>query len=322
MHLLIPFASAVSEAAVQVLIDLQLPNLTELTKTLTPTLRDDADEYTLSPPHERALAALWGWRGADGELPFAARTAAFDGVPADDRPRGMLSPAHWHVGRTHVTLVDPGELHLRADESRALLDAVRDLFESEGFDVAWGAADRWYVTHAELDGLATASIDRAIGRDVELWLRGEAAAPAAPRPARHAPVTRLVRRLQSECQLLLYAHPINEAREARGELSVNSFWLSGCGRPQPVDEVPVDLDTSLRAPLLGTDWAAWADAWRTLDSSALAALLGAFRQGQAVALTLCGERSWQRFESAGRGWLRRLRGAWRAAEAHTLLAAL
>ncbi len=33
--------------------------------------------------------------------------------------------------------------------------------------------------------------------------------------------------------MLLYTHPINAAREARGELAVNSFWLSGTG-PTPV----------------------------------------------------------------------------------------
>ena len=29
--------------------------------------------------------------------------------------------------------------------------------------------------------------------------------------------------------MLLYTHPVNDAREARGALPVNSFWLSGCG---------------------------------------------------------------------------------------------
>ena len=51
MHLLIPFASALSDAATHVLRDLPLPNLAQLLGRLTPTLRDDADALTLSPPH-------------------------------------------------------------------------------------------------------------------------------------------------------------------------------------------------------------------------------------------------------------------------------
>ena len=38
----------------------------------------------------------------------------------------------------------------------------------------------------------------------------------------------------NELQMLLHAHPVNQAREARGELSVNSLWLWGGGhRPAP-----------------------------------------------------------------------------------------
>ena len=36
---------------------------------------------------------------------------------------------------------------------------------------------------------------------------------------------RRVRRLQSEVQMLLHTHPLNAAREDRGDLTVNSFWL-------------------------------------------------------------------------------------------------
>ena len=65
MHLLIPFASALSQEALQVLPTLALPNLERLLKRLTPQPPDSADAYTLSPPHERALAAAWGWHGDD-----------------------------------------------------------------------------------------------------------------------------------------------------------------------------------------------------------------------------------------------------------------
>ena len=304
MHLLIPFASALSESATQVLRDLALPNLAQLLARLTLTHRDDADALTLSAPHERAWAQAQGWRGADGCLPFAAQAAAADGIEVGDLAWGLVTPTHWHVGRDHVTLADPAALQLSADESRAAFAAVRELFESEGFRVAWGAPTRWYVAHERLIDLPTASLDRVIGRNVELWMRGTQ--------------DKLIRRLQSELQLLLYPHALNDAREQRRELTLNSFWLSGCGRAQPAPQ-PLQIDSTLRAPLLADDWVAWAQAWRALDAGALADGLAA---GDPLTLTLCGERGAHRFESRPQGLWQRLANRWSSSEPHTVLEAL
>ncbi len=313
MHLLIPFASALSDAASHVLRDLALPNLSSLLARLTLTRRDDADVYTLSPPHERALAAAFGWQGADGCLPFAAQAAARDGIAAGDLAWGLVTPSHWHVGRDHVTLADPAALDLTETESRAAFDAVRELFESEGFGFVWGAASRWYAAHESLVDLPCASLDRVIGRNVEFWMRGsEARSVSAKR----------VRRLQSELQLLLYPHALNDERERRGALTLNSFWLSGCGRAQPEEAASPQVDEALRAPLLAEDWAAWAEAWHALDTGPIAALLAASRSGDSVALTLCGDRGAHRFESAPQSLWKRLGKRLHSAEPHTVLEAL
>jgi len=111
MHLVIPFASALSESARHVLRDLPLPNLTRLLTMLTPQPPDSGEETSLSPPHERVLAKAWGWRGHDGAWPFAARAAAADGIDVGAAPWGLVTPAHWHVGRDRVVLSDPAALH-------------------------------------------------------------------------------------------------------------------------------------------------------------------------------------------------------------------
>ena len=307
MHLLIPFASALSESATQVLRDLELPNLAQLLARLTLAHRDDADVLTLSPPHERAWAAAQGWRGADGCLPFAAQVAAADGIEIGESAWGLVTPSHWHVGRDHVTLADPAALNLTADESRAAFAAVRELFESENLRVEWGAPMRWYAAHDRLTNLPTASLDRVIGRNVELWMRGTQ--------------DKLIRRLQSELQLLLYPHALNDEREQRGELTLNSFWLSGCGRAQAAPNA-VQLNDSLREPLLAEDWAAWALAWRALDAGGVAACLAAARAGEPVTLTLCGDRGAHRFESLPQGLWQRVSTRWKTSEPHTVLEAL
>ena len=310
MHLLIPHASALSEACSHTLKDLQLPHLTQLLSRLGPTERNEADEYSLSPPHERALAQAIGFAGPDGGLPWAAHFAAQDGVDTGDLCWGLLTPMHWHVGTDHVTMLDPQALQLDEAESRELLEAVRPLFESEGWVLLYGAPTRWYGAHESLAELPTASPDRVIGRNVDLWMPDH-------------PQARLVRRLQNEVQMLLYTHPSTDRRVERGQLPVNTFWLSGCG-PRQNATVPPDLvvDERLRTPRLGEDWAAWADAWRALDAGPLREALTAHRRGEPVRLTLCGERHAQRFEPTSLGWLERLKQRFHAADTAGWLLAL
>ena len=309
MHLLVPFASALSEAGRHTLRELNLPNLDRLLARLQPAQRLGTDEYSPTPPHEAALAAARGWQDGAGGLPFAAHAARADGVEVQDLAWGLLTPAHWHVGRNEILLTDPEALQIEAAELRALFDAVRMLFDSEGFVLAWGAPLRWYAAHESLAELPCASLDRVVGRNVDRWL-------PAGREAR------LLRRLQNEAQMLLYGHPINEAREAQGRLAVNSFWLSGCGRWQASKAAAIEVDTRLRAPLLSEDWAGWAETWRTLDAGPLARLRMAAEGGEAVALTLAGERFAQRFDAArGSPWSRLVQ-RWRHPSPAAVLEAL
>jgi len=318
MHLLIPHASASSEATSQTLRALKLPHLARLITGLQPTTRDVDDEYTLSPPHERALAAAYGWHGHDGCWPWAALAARGDGVDVSTRPWGLVTPVHWHVGREHISLADPLELDLPEGESRALFDAVRPLFEDapESGTLAWGSAARWYLAHEQLLELPCASIDRVIGRNVDLWLRGDAQATEAQTQR-----LRWVRRLQNEVQMLLHSHPVNEAREARGALPVNSFWLSGCGRAQRA-VADVLVDDRLRAPLMAQNWAAWGDAWRALDAEVVSVFADGAAQEGAVSLTLCGERGWQRYDALPRSRWQWFFDRFRTVEPHTVLEAL
>jgi hypothetical protein len=114
--------------------------------------------------------------------------------------------------------------------------------------------------------------------------------------------SQLLKRLQSEAQMLFYTHPVHDARTARGLLPVNGFWVSGAGAldlAAPLRPAPAMPDT-LRQAALRADWAAWQQAWSQLDATAIKALLEAARRGEPVTLTLCGERSAQTWVSAPR----------------------
>ena len=290
VHLIVPFASPWSAAGRDALSRLATPALDALIAGWHEIDRDVGDELMLSTTHERALAKALGWRSdKDAPLPWAARQAAADGIDVGTAAWGLVTPVHWRVGADAIHLADPRSLALDEAASRALFDAVRPLFDSAGSTLVWGAPLRWYASQADFATMQTASLDRVVGHSVDRWL----------------PEARAVRRLQNEVQMLLYTHPLNTEREASGALTVNSFWLSGCGVLQRDVKHDVQVDDRLTAPALAEDWPAWLLAWRALDASMLPTRL-------LDRLTLCGERSavtyerteqrlWQRVASAVKG---------------------
>jgi hypothetical protein len=309
MHLMIPFAAPLSEAGREAAKTLSLPKLQALLARLTEVERDTGDEWSLSPPHERARAKALGLQGGSGQLPWAAHQAAADGVAVGDLAWGLLTPAHWHLGTDQVSLIAPEALSLDETASRKFYDAVQELFTSDGYAMHYGAPLRWYIAHESLAALATASIDRVVGRNVDAWL---GTAPALQR----------IRRLQSELQMVMYTHPLNDQREAQGLLPLNSFWLSGCGVAQAAAGVEPVVDSRLRSAALGEDWAAWVKAWETLDEGPVAEALKRVEAGESLRLTLCGERSWAAFEAVPRGLLQRVRSLFATIFPQTVLETL
>ena len=299
MHLMTPFAAPLSEAGREAARGLALPSLGALLALLLPQGRDDGDEWSLAPPHERAMARELGWVGADGALPWAARAAAADGVAVAGLAWGQLTPSHWHLGTDQVSLLDPAGLMLNDAASRAFFAAVHELFTTDGYTLVYGAPSRWYAAHESFTTLPCASLDRVIGRNVDHWLGKD-------------PAARRIRRLQSEVQMRLYTHPLNDQRIAQGLLPVNSFWLSGCGVAQGAAAHEMQVDDRLRAPALADDWAAWFKAWETLDAGPLAELLAAAKSNQPVRLTICGERASATFNTGPRSLMQSLKSRFAA----------
>lgn len=283
-HRLVPWCASPVGLGEQALAQLPaLPGLQGLMSRLPVQQWLTGDEFDPLAPHERLLARLAGWPdAADAAVPWAALWAHLDGLPVEPgQAWGLVTPGHWWMGREHLTLVHPGELALDEAESRGFFDAVAPLFTSEGWQLHWAAPLRWYARHESLASLPTASLDRVIGRNPDVWMSMQAAA-------------RPIRRLQSEVQMLLYQNPLNEAREGRGQLTLNSFWLSGCGQvhePLPDTGWPVQWLGGPREALLQGDGQGWLDAWQALDRDVLQPLLAAMVRGQQMpTLTLAGER--------------------------------
>ena len=298
MHLVIPFAFCSSEGCRQTLRTLKLPHLEKLLRRLTPAPLDVGTELSLSAPHERALARVLNLPIEDGLIPWAAWQAqAAKLAPEAISAWAFITPCHWQAGAKQAAMSTAELPDFTALESQTLLKAMQPYFEEDGITLYYQQPSRWLACGEIFRGLATASLDRVAGRSVANWL--PSASSALP-----------LQRLQSEMQMLLYSHPVNDAREARDVPTVNSFWISGTGdltqlpATLAVDAQPV-LVSTLRAAALNEDWTAWTQAWQTLDATECVTLLAALARGEPLQLTLCGERNAQTFNARQQNYLKR-----------------
>ena len=247
-HFLIPFASSLDPACQAAIKMLQLPNLTRFLKQADIVRTDQGDEFDFITPHERAC-------GVSDQV--------------------LVTPCHWSVGIDNIRMDNPDDLQLTDTESRALFAAVQPYFSDDGIELTYDSPLRWLAQSQTLQGLPLASLDRVIGRNVDVWQPQSSASKA-------------IRRLQNEMQMLLYTHPLNEAREARGLPTVNSFWLSHQVFTPTDSHFFVDL--SLRESALQSDWHSWLESWQAIDSKLAQAISPTSQSGQALEITLCGER--------------------------------
>jgi hypothetical protein len=287
-HLLIPFAAASVDACRAAMPALQLPNLQALLGELAPAHTDSGDDHSLSLPHERVVARALGLHSDDGLIPWAAAQSSTPTLP-----QAWFSPCHFQIGTDHISLIPGEQIALDEAESMALLDALAPYCAEDGITLRFESTTRWHASGEPLRGIACASLDRVSGRPVNHWMPPSPANPEG---------SQLLKRLQSEAQMLFYTHPVHDARTARGLLPVNGFWISGAGALDtavPLPAAPAMPDV-LRQAALRTDWPAWQQAWAQLDATDIKALLDAARRGEPVTLTLCGERCAQTWANAPR----------------------
>jgi len=169
---------------------------------------------------------------------------------------------HLALGADQANLLDPGQMDLLPEETAALLDTARPLFEGTGFAVDALSPQRWRLRLP--DGLRpqTASPQVVAGQRLNEWWRQDTE-------------TRPWRRLLNEIQMAWHEHPVNDARAARGLAPVNALWLYGGGTPWPIASAgPERVLTELDAPQRTGDWSAWLDALAELDAQHLRPLAG------------------------------------------------
>ena len=316
MHLIIPYAASHTFMNPAAWLGLKLPHLQTLLSLLQrQKALQDSEDWALHMPHERLLAEALGWAQDSAALPWAAWHSAQQGQPSA-KPQAWMTPCHWQVGMDQVVMLDPASLFLSDDESQQLLQAMQPFLQEDGLQVTWHSALAWHAQGDMMAEMPTASLDRVIGQNVKPWMPDSPSAHHAARP---------LQRLQSEMQMLLYNHPVNDAREARRQHTVNAFWLHGAGTLLAGSGAlaqPVAMPDALRAGALRGDLQAWQQAWQQLDATAVADLLEHFKVTGQATLSLCSEHAAHTFEAVPTTWHRRITRLFQNTTPATALAAL
>jgi len=206
VHLVIPDLFLPKSIAAEVAAGLSLP---ALQKMLGRGNSEMLEPVTL----EELLCGLFGI-SFQGDAPIATISASFDGLAAGCWLRA--DPVHLNLQRDRLLL---SGVQVGSAEAAALCASLNEYFSGQGMEFFAPHPHRWYVRLETLPRIRTTPLSQVIGGDVRRVL------PTGEEAARW-------HQLFNEIQMLLYSHPLNEAREARGELMINSvwFWGSGCDR--------------------------------------------------------------------------------------------
>ena len=279
-HLVIAYAAPESEAlraAMNNALDtLYLPNLQKLLRRMACVSKLSTTPEGVSAflmPHESAPQLMGAW-------PLLGKEA-------------IMTPCHWQVGMNEVILLNPKELALNENESRQLLSAIQPYFEEDGLQVVYESPLVWRVTGDLLDGLPLASIDRVVGQNIKPWM---------PEHQR----AKTLQRLQSEMQMLLYQHPVNDERSLKGRWTVNSFWLHRRLEQLYPDSADFGVALDLRETVGPFNAKLWQQAWQHLDATLCTSLYQALDQNHEISLSLCSETTWRHYRPQAASWLNKL----------------
>ena len=202
----------------------------------------------LSSSADRALAQClnleledglmpWAWHHFQGRTPSQEPAGGLPAsrihsgtpspVPEEDHGYALVSLCNWHVASGQVVM-QPARTITQA-ESFEFKNTLAPYFLEDGIELFDHCPGTWLARSPLFKNLPSASMERVMGQDVTPWLIGRGAAPL------QQACVRTLRRLQSEVQMLLYHHPIND----QGLTPLNSIWFSGTGQglkgwPHPI----------------------------------------------------------------------------------------
>ena len=149
------------------------------------------------------------------DWPVAPYTLLADGGSPERDFWMRADPVHLRVSQGGVMLAGDSGFDISNEESSALIETLKRHF---GEDMVFQAIEptRWHVRLPQLPDMQTTPPSHARGAPIADQL------PSGPDAMRF-------QARMNEAQMLFHEHPVNAAREARGEPTLNSIWFWGGG---------------------------------------------------------------------------------------------
>ncbi len=127
-------------------------------------------------------------------------------------------PVHLMLARDYFVLPEPAPLLIPGDDADAIIESLNQHFSAQQLHF-YLKNNQWFLGVDFDPRISTTWLKTALNQDVTPYLpQGAGALEWA--------------KLTNEMQMLLFNHPVNAAREARGELPINSLWFDGLGRSE------------------------------------------------------------------------------------------
>lgn len=204
IHLVIPDLFLPQNVAAEVCAGLALPSLEKLLARAQP-------EPMRAESLEAWLCATFGLHGQA----IAAVALRADKMEPGTAYWLRADPVHLRIHRDQLVLHP--DVPVREDEAAQLCASLNAYFAGEGLRFFAPHPQRWYLQLDSEPGMTTQPTAQVAGKNIHAHL------PQGQDALRWHSVI-------NEIQMLFHDHAVNQAREARGELPVNSVWLWGGGR--------------------------------------------------------------------------------------------
>lgn len=146
----------------------------------------------------------------------AAQAWLAEGLEATHAFWMYATPVNMQLGRDSYFLTDPATTLITREEHVSLLESLNAHFAGLGY-AFYQVNDVWFLGVDKDPDITATPIGLVKNQDIGPYLpQGEGALEW--------------NKLQNEIQMLLFSHPVNEAREAKGQPVINSLWCYGLGK--------------------------------------------------------------------------------------------
>lgn len=212
LNLLIPSLFWPDTSQPKIYDDLSVPSLEALLSKST---------SKMNPPQkvETWLCQEFNVAKQKNDWPIAPLTLLIDAPALAKTSKDFwmrADPVHLRIEQNHIMLADSQAFQISIEEAEQIVQDLNHNLGNHDFSFFSLHPERWYIRMPKAPDIFTHTLGHVTCKNINNFL-----------PTGSDSI--VWRKIFNEIQMLLHEHPINQARESRGELTINSVWFWGGG---------------------------------------------------------------------------------------------